>query len=196
MKKQILILFIITFVFFFNICYINASNNLIETKTDGEVIFIKDDNGKFLYSWTFDKEEYNKDRFEFDLNIKFKSPYEKEIKKLVKQDIKLEYVSFNYHGNLPSSATVKIPISKFKEDERLNLYYYNDETEKIETIKTNIRVINGYATFTIDHCSDYFLTKAMVKEAESVNKNNGIIIIAMIIVIVGLIGYTMFKNKK
>ena len=47
----------------------------------------------------------------------------------------------------------------------------------------------------IEHCSDYFLTMSIVKEASNKN-NNGVIIIGMLVVIVGLVGYTMFKNKK
>ena len=60
----------------------------------------------------------------------------------------------------------------------------------------NIKKLCYCKTREINHCSDYFLTNAVVKKAEG-NKNNvGIIIIAMIIIITGLIGYTLFNNKR
>lgn len=56
-------------------------------------------------------------------------------------------------------------------------------------------VMNGYVTFDIDHCSDYFLTLSIVKEASG-KSNNGVVIIGMLIIIVGLVGYTIFKGRK
>lgn len=195
MKRMFVTIFTIA-IFFIGASTISASDKLIKTETNYKVMFIKEHDGKFMYSWSFDKKEYESKGFEFDMGIKFKSPNKTKINELIGKNMKKEYVSFNYHGNLPSIATIKVPISKFKDGEKLNLYYYNDVTNKIETIKTNVMVKNGYATFEINHCSDYFLTLSIVKEATGGNNNNGIIIIGMLVVIVFLVGYTMFKNKK
>ena len=129
------------------------------------------------------------------MGIKNKSLFEKKINKLTDKNQNKDFVSFNYHGNLPSDATIKLPVNSFKDGDRLNLYYYNDKTGKIETIKSNIMVSGGYVTFDITHCSDYFLTMSVVKNAEGAN-NNGVIIIGMLVVIVGLVGYTIFKNRN
>ena len=59
----------------------------------------------------------------------------------------------------------------------------------------DVKVNNGLVSFEIEHCSDYFLTLSVVKEASG-NNNNGVIIVGMIIIIVGLVGYTLLKNKK
>jgi len=195
MKKKLLIFFFTLILTFCGISSISASDKIIKTETKDKVIFIKEKDGEFKYSWSFDKKEYNNSGFEFDMGIKFKSPKKNDINDLISKSMKKEYVSFNYHGSLPSTATIKVPVNKFKDGYRLNLYYYNDKTNKIETIKTNIRVTNGYASFDIEHCSDYFLTMSIVKEASGTN-NNGVIIIGMLVIIVGLIGYTFFKNKK
>lgn len=195
MKNKLFIILFILIMCFIGIKNVSASDKVIKTETKDKVMFIHDSNGSFKYSWTFDKKEYNNKGFDFDMGIKFKSPYQNQINDLISSRMKKEYVSFDYHGDLPSTATIKIPVSKFEEGKRLNLYYYNDVTNKIETIDTNIKVINGYVTFDIDHCSDYFLTLSIVKEASGKN-NNGVIIIGMLVVIVGLIGYTIFKNKK
>lgn len=195
MKRKVLIIFLAIVLSFAGMSSISASSNLIKTQTKDKVIFIQDNNGKFEYSWSFNKTEYNRNGFEFDMGIKFKSPNKNEINDLIGKNMKKEYISFNYHGTLPSVATIKVPIKEFKDGDRLNLYYYNDLTKQIETIKNNIMVMNGYVTFDIKHCSDYFLTMSIVKEATGKN-NNGIVIIGMLVVIVGLVGYTIFKNKK
>lgn len=193
--KKILIILLAVILSFAGISSISASDNLIKTDTKDKVIFIQDENGKFSYSWSFDKEEYEKNAFDFDMSIGFNSPFKNDIEKLISKNIKKEYVSFNYHGDLPSTATIKVPVSKFKDEQMLNLYYYDDTTNKIELVQNNIMVSNGYVTFDIDHCSDYFLTLSVVKEASG-NNNNGVIIVGMIIIIVGLVGYTLLKNKK
>lgn len=195
MKNKILVIFLVVTLFFIGLRNVNASDNLIRTETKDKVIFIKDENDSFSYSWTFVKDDYKKNEFDFDLGITFSSS-KKQIEKLINDDIKAKYILFNYHGNLPSSARVKVPINdKFQDGDRLNLYYYNEDKNKIELVSSGIKAINGFATIEITHCSDYFLTLSIVKEAEGEN-NNGIIIVGMIIVIVGLIGYTLMQNKK
>ncbi len=194
MKKISVILFAFL-VFILHVSSISAEDKVNKIETNDKVIFTFSEKGKFLYSWSFDKRSYNNNGFEFDMGIKNKSLFEKKINKLTDKKTPKEFVSFNYHGNLPSSATIKLPAHNFKDGDRLNLYYYNDETGKIENIKSNIMVSGGYVTFDISHCSDYFLTMSVVKNAEGAN-NNGVIIIGMLVVIVGLVGYTIFKNRN
>lgn len=193
--KKISVILLAFLVFFLHVSSISAENKVNKIETKDKVIFTFSENGKFLYSWSFDKKSYNNNGFEFDMGIKNKSLFEEKINKLTDKKTLKEFVSFNYHGNLPSSATVKLPAHNFKDGDRLNLYYYNDATEKIETIKSNIMVSGGYVTFDITHCSDYFLTMSVVKNAEGAN-NNGVIIIGMLVIIVGLVGYTIFKNRN
>lgn len=193
--KKISVILLAFLVFILHVSSISAENKVNKIETKDKVIFTFSENGKFLYSWSFDKKSYNNNGFEFDMGIKNKSLFEEKINKLTDKKTLKEFVSFNYHGNLPSSATVKLPAHNFKDGDRLNLYYYNDATEKIETIKSNIMVSGGYVTFDITHCSDYFLTMSVVKNAEGAN-NNGVIIIGMLVIIVGLVGYTIFKNRN
>ena len=195
MKRKVLIIFLAIILSFTGISSISASDKLIRTETKDKVMFIQDKDGEFAYSWSFNKAEFKQNEFEFDMGIKFKSPNKDEINSLISENMKKEYVSFNYHGDLPGVATIKIPTSKFDDNDRLNLYYYNDVTKKIETVQTNVMVMNGYVTFDIDHCSDYFLTLSIVKEASG-KSNNGVVIIGMLIIIVGLVGYTIFKGRK
>lgn len=195
MKNKFIILFI-GIIFFVGMSSISAEDNLVRTETKNKIMFIKDKDGKFIYSWSFNKDNYKEKDFSFNMDISNNSPFKSEINSLLKNNIKKEYVSFLYHGNLPSVATIKIKTKKFKDGDRLNLYYYNEKTSKIEKIKGNMLVKNGYVSFDIKHCSDYFLSLSIVKEATNEKNNNGVVIIGMICVIVALVGYTMFKNKE
>ena len=119
----------------------------------------------------------------------------KEIDKRVNQNKLI--VSFDHHGSLPLNAKVKINVGdKFKNNEDLYLYYYNPESKQIEFIENNIIVRDGYATFTIDHCSDYFLTAAVVNDAVNNPKNLNYIIIGLGAVVVILIAVTLIQSKK
>lgn len=197
MKKKF-ILFFVVLTFFVSMDIVFASDNLLETQTQNNVIFIKDNDGVFDYSWSFDKQAYNKNYFDFDLGLSYDSSKKNEINALVGQQIIKKYLSFNYHGDLPSEAKIKVNVSdKFKDGDYLYLYYYNEDTNKIEEIETNLKVINGYVTFPITHCSEYFLSLSIVNDASKTNSNNtGVIIIGMIIIVVGLIGFTISNNKK
>ncbi len=197
MKKKI-ILILVMFTFFAGTQIISASDNLLETQTQNNVIFIKDNDGTFDYSWSFNKEEYNNNYFDFDLGLSYDSSKLSKINQLVGTSIKKKHLSFNYHGDLPSEAKIKVNVSdKFKDGDYLYLYYYNENSNKIEEVETNLKVINGYVTFPITHCSEYFLTLSIVNDASKTNSNNtGVIIIGMIIIVVGLIGFTISNNKK
>lgn len=51
------------------------------------------------------------------------------------------------------------------------LYYYNPETGKFELVNAKVIVKDGYATFEIEHCSDYVLSKVdLTKTAETETK--------------------------
>ena len=39
------------------------------------------------------------------------------------------------------------------------MYYYNPETGKFELVNAKVIVKDGYATFEIEYCSDYVLSK-------------------------------------
>ncbi len=194
MKKLVIILFLLI-CFFAKLNVIKAEDEIIKCETKDKVLFIASDDNEFSYSWSFNKNEYKDDAYPLDFKIKFYTINKDRINNLIDEKIKKQFISFNYHGTLPSSATIKIPAINFKDNDRLNLYYYDEENGKIKQVETNLLVMNGYVSFDIDHCSDYFLTLSIVKEADSKN-NSGIIIIGMIIVIVGLVGYTLFKGKK
>lgn len=208
MKK--LLIFLIAILFVPTLCYasvleevppyvdivgINENDyNITKTITDDEVIIKLTEKATGLsYSWSFDKNKID-DRISLDFNIDFESTKKEEIDN-ISGDMDKIYLSFNHHGTLPSNAKIKVNVSsKFKDGDKLYLYYYNETTGNAEFVENNIEVIDGYAEFEINHCSEYFLTGAIVNGATNNPKNLNHIIIGLVVVVLGLMAYTMFKR--
>lgn len=168
--------------------------NITKTITDDEVIIkLTEKSTGLSYSWSFDKDKID-DKISLDFNIDFESTKKEEIDN-ISGDMDKIYLSFNHHGTLPSNAKIKVNVSsKFKDGDKLYLYYYNESTGNAEFVENNIEVIDGYAEFEINHCSEYFLTGAIVNDATNNPKNLNHIIIGLVVVVLGLMAYTMFKR--
>lgn len=200
----IMLLFIPTFCYasvidevppYVDIIGINENDyNITKTITDDEVIIKLTEKATGLsYSWSFDKDKIG-NKISLDFNIDFESTKKEEIDN-ISGDMDKIYLSFNHHGTLPSNAKIKVNVSsKFKDGDKLYLYYYNEITGNAEFVENNIEVIDGYAEFEINHCSEYFLTGAIVNDATNNPKNLNHIIIGLVVVVLGLMAYTMFKR--
>ena len=64
----------------------------------------------------------------------------------------------------------------------------------MEFIEDNIVVEDGFAEFEIDHCSEYFLTGAIVNDAVNNPKSLNYVIIGLAGIVFLLMIYTMFKK--
>ena len=182
----------------------NNKTKMIKTETKDYYYYeIKDYERDLEYSWKFLK---NKDdniavedslyieedlRLSLDANTNNTAKINEEVKndKLI--------ITFDYHGDLPLETTVRLNVqNRFKNGEKLYIYYYNPELDQIEYVDHGIEVKNGYVEFQIDHCSDYFLTAAVVNDAVNNPQSINLIIIGLVIVIFILIAITLFQAKK
>ena len=182
----------------------NNKTKMIKTETKDYYYYeIKDYERDLEYSWKFLK---NKDddiavedslyieedlRLSLDANTNNTAKINEEVKndKLI--------ITFDYHGDLPLETTVRLNVqNRFKNGEELYIYYYNPELDQIEYVDHGIEVKNGYVEFQIDHCSDYFLTAAVVNDAVNNPQSINLIIIGLVIVVFILIAITLFQAKK
>lgn len=156
---------------------------------------IQDEEGNFLYSWTFDKtnKEETKDsiliedQIDFTIDTDVINPL---INKLVSTEDKL-VVSFTHHGNLPSDSIIGLNVSNdFDNGEKLYLYYFNENKNALEFIDNNITVKEGKLDFKIEHCSDYILSKEKIASAE-----NNPLISKIYLFYTGLIGIIIFTIR-
>ncbi len=163
---------------------------------DEVIVMLKQKNSNLSYSWTFQKSELTSDIIKLNFELDFVSPNQEVIDKLT-SDVEKTYLSFQHHGSLPSKASIHLYVgNKYKNGQKLYLYYYNDENDTIEYIAHNIKVVDGYIDFEIDHCSDYILTTTIVNSAVNNPKNMNYIIVGMVIVVIGLAAVTVFKTKR
>ena len=151
-----------------------------------------DENKLLLYSWLINSKKI-KNSNEFNTNVNITENSDK-LDKLTNYANGL-YISFEHKGDLPEGTKVKLFVgNKYKNGDLLNFYYYNEKDNKLELIKKDITVKDGYVEIDMNHCSNYYLTKA------DFNKKNSNPFIAISIVELGLIiSMTVFyiiKNKK
>ena len=167
---------------------------ITKTITDSKVIVkLTEKKSNLSYSWSFDKNKV-KERINLNFNIDFVSDKKEEIDSIT-GDIDKMYISFSHHGTLPSDAKIKVDVSsKFKDGNKLYLYYYNEEKKQVEFIEDNIVVEDGFAEFEVDHCSEYFLTGAIVNDAVNNPKSLNYVIIGLAGIVFLLMIYTMFKK--
>ncbi len=182
----------------------NQKTKIIKTETKEYYYYEVEDYERDLsYSWQF-KKDPNKNISVEDslyitedlrLSLDASTSGAKEIEEKVDQ--KKLIVSFDYHGDLPLKTAVKINVSnKFHDGEHLYLYYYNPTNDTIEYIMKDVKVEHGYVEFQIEHCSDYFLTGAVVNDAVNNPKSVNFIIIGLVVVVFILIAVTLIQSKN
>lgn len=182
----------------------NTDIEIYKSESSNYISYIVEDYERNLtYSWQFEKknEKNNsvKENLVLDINLRLNidesSKGAQNINEMVEQ--KKLIVTFDHHGALPTKATVRINVkNKFSDNEKLYLYYYNPENDQIEFIDKDLKVNDGYVEFSIDHCSDYFLTAAVVNNAVNNPKNINLIIIGLGVIVFILIIVNLKQSKR
>lgn len=86
-----------------------------------------------------------------------------EVKKDLPSDAKIMPINFTAHATFAFPVQVTIPVDKTAYPAgTYHLYYYNEETGELEDCGTVTVDANGIATFTISHCSDYFISSQAI----------------------------------
>lgn len=127
--------------------------------TDKEVSFVQDDKSV----WTFNGKNITTDTIP-DINISITSEANDESAKEKINDVAKDarVIHFDYHGELPGKASVKIYVGTDSKlfGKNLTLYFYNAETKKPEKVQGPLAIDKeGFVTIEITHCSDYFLSE-------------------------------------
>ncbi len=182
----------------------NTDVEIYKSESSNYIFYIVEDYERSLtYSWQFEKtDEKNnpvKENLILDINLRLSLDSDTDGANKIEDKVnqKKLIVSFDHHGKLPTRATVRINVrDKFKDNEKLYLYYYNPDEDQIEFIEKGLKVSDGYVEFTIDHCSDYFLTGAVVNNAVNNPKNINLIIIGLGVIVFILIIMNLKQSKK
>lgn len=146
--------------------------------TERTLTIIAEEKGQFLYSWKFTGTGItNIDTF-IDFGIA-KSKENKDAGSLMAKGAENLYLEFAHEGELPGLVEIELYAGdSFKDGQNLYLYYYNTKKNAVEPIQKSIKVVDGYVTIQIEHCSTYILTTKLVRKDEqfpavTVNKTDG-----------------------
>lgn len=176
---------------------------ILKTENSKEIIYnVIDYERNLTYSWSFSKKDIDKplsESLEMDINLRLNIDAITNNTKIINEKTNQNklIVSFDYHGELPTKAKVLVNVqNKFYNGEHLYLYYYNPELNQIEFVDEDLIVKNGYVEFEIEHCSDYFLTGAVVNEAVNNPKSINYVIIGLGVIVFILIAITLMQSKK
>ncbi|WP_252237944.1 cell surface protein [Clostridium sp. VAP51] len=102
------------------------------------------------YVWNFnasDLKNVSQMDDNFDSEIQTKTQTDSEV-----------VINFKHHGVLPGKATVQVNVGDGLNGDNRYLYYYNEGTNSLELISSNVSVKKGKAIFTITNCSKYILS--------------------------------------
>ncbi|ACD22853.1 cell surface protein [Clostridium botulinum] len=102
------------------------------------------------YVWNFnasDLKNVSQMDDNFDSEIQTKTQTDSEV-----------VINFKHHGVLPGKATIQVNVGDGLNGDNRCLYYYNEGTNSLELISSNVSVKKGKAIFTITHCSKYILS--------------------------------------
>jgi len=186
------------------VAYQNQKTKILKTETKDYYYYeIFDYERDLSYSWQFLKDPNKNVSVEDslyikeDLRLSIDSNTEGAGRISDKVSQKKLIISFDYHGELPLATKVKLNVGdRFQNGEHLYLYYYNPQNDGIEYIMHDVEVKNGYVEFQIEHCSDYFLTGAVVNDAVNNPQSVNYIIIGLIVIVFILIAVTLIQSKK
>lgn len=150
--------------------------------------------------WIVDGKNVTEDTDIKDINFTVKTDNEidskikENILNLVKNKDKSMVLDFVYEGNLPKDTKVKVNVdkNKFKLNDILKLYYYDQKENKLTEIENSIKVMseNGtnYVLFGIEKGGYYLLSNS---------KNSfNIIYIIIVLSLIPIIGIIIFIIKK
>ena len=85
-------------------------------------------------------------------------------------DTKILPINFTAHVEFAFPVEVSIQLDKDKYPAgTYRLYYYNPVTKQVEDCGDVMVDANGLATFTISHCSDYFITSKAISNLSEIN---------------------------
>lgn len=149
-------------------------------------IMVKDKNGKVLYTWTFTKENLENSLLkgeEMELALWLNNINSLDgLKKLLSDESDEDdnkdrnrngfVISFGHSGDLPAQGSVRIYVGGREgvvSGSSVYLYYYNFETNKLETLPNGFSYIvdeEGYITIDILHCSDYVILYNEAKKGQ------------------------------
>ena len=180
-------------------CFVDSANE------GSHLVFQKKSGENIAYSWTFDGKNLDphEDYSDLKLGIRCPASVPDKLEEKIKGKNAL-CMSFDYSGKLPDTARIYINVREsFPEDQDLFLYRISKSDGKLTKVSDHVEMSNGYASFSLDHCSDYLLTDSGIP-SEKANEDGedllspenrlGAPMIILLIVVIGSAVFMLLYN--
>ena len=158
-------------------------------KSNKNAYFIKKKDSKTLYSWMINSKNIT-NQGSIKMDLYFTASNKSKLEKLTDYREGI-YLNFSHSGVIPKDTVLRIYVAdKYADGDSLHLYYLDGESNEISFINQEVKVVNGYVEISIDHCSDYFLTKATIsgENVKTVNtEENALPLLVMVVMLVLII---------
>lgn len=140
-----------------------SQNKIFQTLRgkDKTLIITICESGKELYSFAFHGKQITNVDTVMNFHMK-PSDRDASIERLLEKDADSLFLSFSHKGKLPGTAEVKVQ-THLADNQKLYLYHYNEKDDTLDLTQEDILVRNGFAAFSLTHCSKYILTTKPVK---------------------------------
>lgn len=122
---------------------------------------------EMLYRWTFNGADITDTSKEVNLEIVTNGTSD-AISALVGSDYYPYILNFTNKGDLPGKASIQVYVGDMYADSQpLYLYLYNEESDELELISSDLVVAEGYVTFDTEKTGDMVLTISPVGGASN-----------------------------
>ena len=107
-----------------------------------------------------------------------------------------------HKGKLPNGTRIRLYVGdKYSNGDKVNVYYYNESNKKLELVKEQVIVKDGYIEFVAKNGSDYFVTMSNVNLSDSITNTKKSIsvipfIVITVIILIALFFILLLKSKK
>ena len=181
-----------------------SKENISKIKSSKKEVTINkyNDDNKILYAFIVDGNKIE-NVTELNTKIEFSSTKEDEINNITNYSDSI-FLDFGSKNDFLNGVKINVNVSnKYKNNDIVNIYQYNEMTNKMEEIQTGVQVIDGYVELNITNPKDTIITRATLETSlaqtiKSPKNNNIFMIIAIIesVVIIGLVTLMLLKFKN
>jgi len=177
-------------------------DKIIDKKTKVTLNKVSSDD-TILYSWILDGNIITSDS-SFNPNIIEKNESNDKMEKALNFADGI-YLDFSNCLNIPKGAILRYFVGdKYSDNENTNLYTYDETSNKITQLDSNVRAQTGYIELSVSDTSKYFVSKSNIANNSYNNVSNDVniwfyvSILQSVLIVGGIVGFGMYykKNKK
>ena len=183
-----------------------TSEHLEMIKNSGKIVNFNyyNDEKKLIYSWIVNGSKL-KNTKDLLTTITNETTNKKDILRLSNYADGL-FVQLKQTGDVLNGLEIKLFVgTKYNNDEVVRVYSYQKESNKLELVKQDIKVEDGYIKFNLKDSNDYFVTMSVISNCNNdVAKNNTssliykvlIIILSLVVIVLSIYTIKIIKKNK